>query len=197
MPVSRKIEPRILSLFGSPREKGISSTLHREFLSCFSGRAVINEVHVYQKIIHPCIACGHCRSFNGCIFFDDMTPLYDLMEDADLVTISSPVYFSSLPGPIKTMIDRFQVIWEKRRRGESRKAEGRGLFIASAGADYTGMFIPSVTVIRHLFNSMGISYDEKDFLLFTSMDTLRSGKVPEVILQRVLHTGKSYIGLYS
>ncbi len=126
-----------------------------------------------------------------------MTPLYDLMEDADLVTISSPVYFSSLPGPIKTMIDRFQVIWEKRRRGESRKAEGRGLFIASAGADYTGMFIPSVTVIRHLFNSMGISYDEKDFLLFTSMDTLRSGKVPEVILQRVLHTGKSYIGLYS
>ncbi|HDP81127.1 MAG TPA: flavodoxin family protein, partial [Spirochaetes bacterium] len=92
------IKKKVLSLIGSPREESISAHLQRLFLSGFADFAEIEEIRVYQHEINPCTACGHCKHLTECVFNDGMTSLYHSLENSNFITVSSPVYFSSLPG---------------------------------------------------------------------------------------------------
>lgn len=189
MPASEKTDIQVLALFASPREKGASSTLHESFLSGL-GPASVRRVHLYDLNIGPCTACGHCASDRECIFPDDMTPMYDALDEAHILSISMPLYFSAPPGPLKLFIDRTQVLWESTRRGERRrKGSGIGVLICTAGARYRKMFYPSVTIIRHFFNSSGFEYDRRNFLLYADMEGLLASTIPENHLYRARSCG--------
>jgi len=183
---------KVLSLIGSPREESISAHLQRLFLSGFADFAEIEEVRVYQHAINPCTACGHCKDLLECVFNDGMTFLYHSLEHTDFIAVSSPVYFSSLPGQLKNLIDRCQVFWERKNRGGRRTAPVTGFFIAVAGSDYADMFLPSVTVIRHWFNALGIRHQANDFILLPSAETLTVSTIPLSVIEAVHEAGKRY-----
>ena len=183
---------KILSLFGSPHREGTSSRLHNVFLESFEGKADILRVHAYDKNINPCTACGYCRDRLDCIFRDDMNLLYEEFLSADFITISSPLYFSSLTGPLKILIDRCQALWEMSRRDKQPPGKRRaGLFIAVGGGNYHDMFRPAVTVIRHFFKSLGFEPCEEDYILIPNLDYQTEGDVPEAFLQKALEDRKS------
>lgn len=189
MAVSEKTDIRVLALFASPRKTGASSTLHESFLSGL-GRASVRRVHLYDLDIRPCTACGHCVSHRGCIFTDDMTPMYDALDEAHILSISMPLYFSAPPGPLKLFIDRTQVLWESARRGERRrKNPGTGVLICTGGARYRNMFHPSVTIIRHFFNSSGFEYNRRNFLLYAGMEGFTGSTIPAKCLSRARSYG--------
>lgn len=190
----RKIKPRVLAIFGSPRgKKSYSSAFHRAFLEPIRSAAVVHSFHVYTMKIAACTACGHCHTHGDCIFDDDMKRIYRELRSADMISISSPLYFSSLPGPLKILIDRCQMIWELRERNEWPVKNAHGFFISSGGADYTNMFLPSVTIIRHFFNSLRISYDEKNFLLFRGMETTAAHSAASEHMTRCGKIGRQYL----
>jgi multimeric flavodoxin WrbA len=191
LPASGKTEIKVLALFGSPRKTGASSTLHESFLGGL-GSAEIRRVHLYDTSIHPCTACGHCTTARECIFKDDMTPFYDAIDEADLLSISMPLYFSSPPGPLKLFIDRSQVLWESRRRGERSGKHQTGNLICTGGARYRDMFLPTVTIIRHFFNALGYVYRKEDFLLYAGMEGRHSGDIPGEYLSGALELGTSF-----
>ncbi len=121
-----------------------------------------------------------------------MTQLYSMIEDATLISISSPVYFSSLPAPLKALIDRCQVLWELFQRQPDAKRKKCGFFLSVAGSNYHNLFLPSVTIIRHLFNSIGVDYLEKDFLLCPDMETPESIAVFDRYLDSAGELGRVY-----
>lgn len=169
MPGSRKTERTVLAVFGSPRPEGNSARLHESFLAELHG-VTVTRLHVYGMDLRPCTACGHCRGEFGCIHDDDMSGLYGAIGGCDLLSISSPLYFSSLPAPLKAFVDRCQVFWELSERAPEKIRKKRGLFIAVGGADYQGMFDPAVTVMRHFYNTVGCEFIEEDCLLVRGVD---------------------------
>ncbi|MCP4134315.1 MAG: flavodoxin family protein [bacterium] len=185
----------ILSLFGSPRQESFSSRIHSAFLTPFEQADIsIKKISVHKKEIKPCIACGYCRDRWGCIHNDDMTELYDLIKEAGAVSVSSPVYFSGLPGPLKNLIDRCQVLWEAKRRDEAlfneEFGQKKGFFISSGGSEYKNMFKAPIIVLRHFFNTINTSFDEKDYIFIQNTDTLN--KPPQSIVSLAQNRGDAY-----
>lgn len=163
----------VLALHGSPRPGGFSSSLHDMVVAPLqAGGLAVTTVRVYDLAITPCTACGYCRDHPRCIFDDDMGVQYDLLRTADAVIISSPIYFSSLPGPLKLYIDRCQVLWEEGRRLPARDPWRPGFVIMAAGGRYAGMFGPALTVLRHFYNVLRCRYDENDYILVADTDTI-------------------------
>lgn len=113
---------------GSPRANGRSAHIAEMLFEAHIDERPGDElflVPVSEIEIGPCIGCNACRRLTDvilkaddgaeyteprprCVFDDDMQSLYDLLDDADELTIVSPVYFSGAPGMMKCLLDRLQ-----------------------------------------------------------------------------------------
>ena len=97
----------LVVLDGSPLEGG---SVHRMLVAACEGAreagAEVELVRAYGLSVRPCIACGPDATPGYCIFHDDMDRVYGLLERAHAVIVGSPVYFDTVSGPLKLLIDR-------------------------------------------------------------------------------------------
>ncbi len=165
------IKPRVSvsAFFGSPRKDGYSSGLHEAVLSaaCVS----VRRFYLYEMNIKPCLGCGLCREKMVCVHNDDMNCVIESVLTSDILSFSFPLYFTSAPGPLKTMIDRFQILWESSKRGEYPVHGQTGVAFVTAGSDYKEMFNPSKIILRHLMRSIEGSFDEDSSIFCPGMDS--------------------------
>ncbi len=98
---------KVLVLAGSPRKGGNSDLLCDELIrgAQESGNTA-EKIYVQDWKIAPCRACYACRGTGSCVQKDDMAQLLEKMIDADVIVLATPVYFYSMDGQMKTMIDR-------------------------------------------------------------------------------------------
>lgn len=104
---------KVLILSGSPRRGGNSDTLCDSFLkgSADAGNDT-EKIFIRDLNIGYCIGCYHCTDHGGrCVFDDDMVEILDKMLEADVIVLSSPVYFYSIDAQLKTVIDRCVARW--------------------------------------------------------------------------------------
>lgn len=97
---------KILVLNGSPRKDSVSSALCNSFVSS-AGEAEIKSYNAYKMNAKPCMGCGYCDRNVGCCF-SDLDGFMSDFEQADYFVISTPVYNSGVPAPLKAVVDRFQ-----------------------------------------------------------------------------------------
>lgn len=97
---------KILVLNGSPRKDSVSSALCESLVSS-AGEAEIKKYNAYKLAAKPCMGCGYCDKNVGCCF-DDLDEFMRDFEQADYFVISTPVYNSGVPAPLKAVVDRFQ-----------------------------------------------------------------------------------------
>lgn len=99
---------KIVILSSSPRRGGNSDLLCDRFLA-----GAREAGHEAEKLflkdfdIHYCTGCGRC--YNGehpCPQQDDAAGILEKMVAADVIVMATPVYFYSLSGQMKTLIDR-------------------------------------------------------------------------------------------
>lgn len=183
---------RVLSIFGSPKDEGFSSALHKNFLIPFNERGVkVVKVFPYKIRISPCTACGYCRDISECVFSDDMTEIYSLIRDTDIMIVSSPLYFSSFPSQLKALMDRCQLIWEERKRGGALDKSKKGFFICTGGGDYTSMFSGVLKGMQHYFNSMGVSFTEENTILCRNTDSY--DQISLEFLNKARYAGEGFL----
>ena len=104
---------KVLILSGSPRKGGNSDILCDAFMkgAAEAGNEV-EKIRVAAKKIAPCSACYYCRDHGGaCAHRDDMAEVLQKMIDADVIVLSSPVYFYSIDAQLKAVIDRTVARW--------------------------------------------------------------------------------------
>ena len=93
---------------GSP--KGIKSNTYKLTKAFLEGLNYeeVSEYHLCQMNIKPCLGCFSCwKDTPGCcVIKDDMKDLLEELIHTDLVIWSFPLYYFSVPGPLKTFIDR-------------------------------------------------------------------------------------------
>ena len=101
---------KVLVLNGSPRPKGNTAQMIAAFKAGAESKGhTVCVVDVCRKNIRGCLACEYCHTKGGgkCIQKDDMQEVYDLLRDAEVLVIASPIYYHGLSGQIKCTIDRF------------------------------------------------------------------------------------------
>ena len=95
---------RTLILNGSPRPKGNTAALIEELKKHLDGDVI--ELSAFRSDIAPCVDCRGCWETAKCVVRDEMQVIYD--DDFDNVVIASPVYFSTLPGAMLSVMSRMQ-----------------------------------------------------------------------------------------
>ena len=66
----------------------------------------LKKIFVNDKNIAYCKGCGVCNTTHKCVIKDDMAEILDKMVSADVIVMATPVYFYSMNGQMKTLIDR-------------------------------------------------------------------------------------------
>lgn len=126
---------KILLINGSPKgAKSNSLRLAHSFLDGIREhesereRAVeVEELHLSTLRIAPCKGCFACwkQTPGTCCMEDDMQTVIEGLLSANLVIWSFPLYYYSVPGPLKTLIDR-QLPMSLPFMCESRDGNGSG-----------------------------------------------------------------------
>jgi multimeric flavodoxin WrbA len=99
---------KILVLSASPRKGGNSDLLCDQFiLGAKEAGNQAKKIFLRDKEINYCVACDTCkRNGNICDQKDDMVEVLDKMIAADVIVMATPVYFNTMNGQMKTLIDR-------------------------------------------------------------------------------------------
>lgn len=101
---------KILVLNGSPRPNGNTAKMIEAFKE--GAAASGNEatvIDVCRMNIKGCLACEYCHSKGEgqCVQKDDMRAVYDILKEAEMLMIASPIYYHGISGQLKCTIDRF------------------------------------------------------------------------------------------
>ena len=98
---------KVLLINGSPHANGCTAAALKEMISVFNAEGVETElIHVGNKDIRGCIACGSCMKKGKCAFDDLVNEVAPKFETADGLVIGSPVYYASPNGTILSFVDR-------------------------------------------------------------------------------------------
>lgn len=159
---------RILGINGSPRHKGNSHYLMSLFMQEMEAKGYDTQVLNAVKLkINPCIGCGNCETKGVCIFEDDFTHIFlPALIKADMVVISSPVYFYAFPAALKALIDRIQVMWSRKYRLKTDEFKGRnrrGVLLAVGATHGKDLFDGLKLTARYFFDAADIKYEAELF----------------------------------
>ena len=104
---------------GSPHAKGCTYTALSIVAEELAKNGVEAEiVHVRNKDIRGCIACGRCAELGCCVFDDIVNELAPKFEAADALIVGSPVYYAGPNGTLLACLDRlfFSTHFSKRMK---------------------------------------------------------------------------------
>lgn len=100
-------------IFGSPHKRSKTASLLAEYTAKLPKDADVTVINCYDEKVAPCIDCGACKKTGACVK-KDMDSIYEAVENSDLLIFASPVYNLSFPAPMKAVLDRFQVYFNRR-----------------------------------------------------------------------------------
>jgi multimeric flavodoxin WrbA len=102
----------VIAFNGSPRENSTTVILLKKALEGAASRGAETQlVHLNKLSMKGCQGCFACKkrggkSYGKCVQRDDMTPLYERIEQADAIVVGSPIYFATVTAPTKMFIER-------------------------------------------------------------------------------------------
>ena len=98
---------KVLLLNGSPHPKGNTALALDEMERIFAENGVETErIHVGNKDIRSCIACGSCHNKGKCVFDDLVNETAPKFEAADGLVAASPVYYASANATLVAFLTR-------------------------------------------------------------------------------------------
>ena len=99
---------KVILLNGSPHEKGTTMRALSEAARVLNENGIETEIiNVGDKPVRGCIGCGYCAKNGECVVKDDMVnDLVKKIKESDGLVIGSPVYYASINGTLKCILDR-------------------------------------------------------------------------------------------
>lgn len=119
----------ILIINTSPRKGGNTQLLAESFER--GAKEAGNEVEIVtlrDKTLAFCRGCFACQKLGKCVIKDDANEITDKICNADVVVWATPIYYYSMSGQMKTMIDRANSLY-------SRDFKFREVYLLSVAAD--------------------------------------------------------------
>jgi len=171
----------VLGLQGSPRKQGNT----RHMLSLFLDQAEkagfqTKTIDALNINCNSCIGCGNCEKTGFCIFKDAMAEkIFPLFRRADIIVLSTPVYFYSVSGQIKPIIDRTQTLWSRIYRLNLKDPGNRfrkGILLSAGATKGKNLFDGIRLTAKYFFDAAGANFS--DDLCYKMLD--KPGEIKEV-----------------
>jgi multimeric flavodoxin WrbA len=102
---------KITAIHGSPRRGHNSDSMLSAVLEGINVEHQVRHIYTASEDIQSCTGCNACISKIGCVIQDYMQEAYNILDDADIVITTTPVYFHSVTAQLKAFIDRTQAVW--------------------------------------------------------------------------------------
>lgn len=99
---------KIACVMGSPRKDGNSSKIALSFLeTAIAIGASAQTFNLNGLVFKGCQACMKCKTgMDKCVVNDALAPVLDVVREADVLVMTSPIYFGQITGQLKSFIDR-------------------------------------------------------------------------------------------
>ncbi|MBU1013460.1 MAG: flavodoxin family protein [Bacteroidetes bacterium] len=101
---------KVIAINGSPNKTG--NTFHALKMvgdELITAGINFEILHIGQKMIHGCTACGKCavnKDEKCSLKTDDLNVWIQQIKEADGIILGSPVYYSGIAGTMKSFLDR-------------------------------------------------------------------------------------------
>lgn len=142
---------KILVLNGSPTKNGNTAALVEAFKEGAESKGhEVTVVNVAHKKVNGCLSCNYCRGRgNGqCVQKDDMQEIYPLLQEADMITFASPIYYFTMSAQLQAVIQRFYAI------NHPAKARYSALLLSSYSP---GVYEGAIHQYKDMIGYMGMS----------------------------------------
>ena len=103
---------KVIGINGSPRRKWNTATLIKETLKGAKSEGAETElINLYDLNYKGCKSCFACKtkgskSYGRCNVRDDLTEVFERIEDADALILGSPIYFGVVTGEMRSFMER-------------------------------------------------------------------------------------------
>ena len=130
----------IICLLGSPRQKGNSAAIAARFCkSAEKTGASVQTIALNDLTYRGCQGCMACKEKSEtCVIKDDLTAVLAAVHNADIVVLTTPVYFGAETSQLKGFTDRtFSYLPPDfmENPGKSRLAPGKKLVFVQTQGD--------------------------------------------------------------
>lgn len=159
---------KTLIINGSPRPQGNTAALIAQLKSRLKGEVI--ELSAFRSDIAPCVDCRSCWTTAKCAVSDEMQVIYD--DDFDNVVLASPVYFSTLPGQMLSLMSRLQP-WHAAKfflNQPLKLREKKAAVILTAGGK--GNQAQTLHHVRALFRMLNAAGYEEHWICSPNTDTI-------------------------
>lgn len=99
---------KIVSVLGSPRESGNSTTIANRFCTTAERFGAEVKSFVLNNLqFRGCQGCMLCKTkLDKCALKDDLTEVLEAIRETDILVLASPVYYWDVSGQLKCFQDR-------------------------------------------------------------------------------------------
>lgn len=115
---------KVIAINASPRKTWNTFTLLNKALEGAKTKGAETEIiNLYDLNYKGCISCFACKlkggkSYGKCAVKDDLTNVFEKIENADALILGSPIYFGNVTGEMRSFMERlfFQyLVYDKER----------------------------------------------------------------------------------
>lgn len=149
--------PRLLVLIGSSRRGGNTETLTDVALAALPVPAEVDRVRLIDLDIKPIVDLRHAG-----VPFPDYGDDYDgvlfRMLGADVVVFSAPVYWYSMPGPMKNFLDRWSVSLRDTRFDFRARMREKAMYVVTVVSDDREVARPLIDAFRLTCDYLGMAW---------------------------------------
>ena len=99
---------KIVTLLGSPRTRGISSTIANRFTTTAAALGAKTQTFELNRLIYRgCQGCYACKTtLDHCVLEDELAEVLQAAAEADVLVLATSVYYGDVTGQLKCFIDR-------------------------------------------------------------------------------------------
>ena len=98
---------KIVAVVATKRKNGLVSTLASKVLEGAASNGHDTElINLYDYKMDYCIGCWACEKKGCCVLKDDFNAIFEKVKASDALILAAPVYWSNVPGIMKTFFDR-------------------------------------------------------------------------------------------
>lgn len=106
---------KIVVINGSPRKNGATAKLLNKMIEHLVSiqDVEVEYIHISDYSLESCSGCMSCYRTSVCCLKDNVEEINKKISEAHGLIIGSPTYSSSMPGSLKTFIDRGHFVLEQ------------------------------------------------------------------------------------
>ena len=98
---------KVLAVVATARKKGLVASLATAVLKgAETVGAETETINLYDYDLLYCRGCWACETKKRCVLDDDFGEIFKKILEADILVLAAPVYWSNVPGIMKSFFDR-------------------------------------------------------------------------------------------